>query len=182
MSKSERPITWAVIEWLEARGWLLVFTEVQLPRGLVSGRVDVAAASRGFRTSTAVEVKAVYRSGDPEGQLFDAARVAEHVYLAAPPDVIRRVNIPAGVGVLEAHADALRPRLVLAREALRRSPERTPRKEFLHALMRSAIRTGRFESSWVAEKVCPACMSGRCPLWQKSPTDEQIGEDSSALS
>jgi hypothetical protein len=168
----ERPISWAVIEWLEARGWPIIFTEVQIPRGLVRGRVDVAAASRGFRTSVVVEVKAVYRPGDPEGQLFDAGRVAEHVYVAAPPEVLGSLEAPAGAGILEARTDGSRTHLVLTSEAARGSPEPTPRKEFLHALMRSALRTGRFDSSWVEDTVCPACMSGHCPLW----VSHRVGE------
>jgi hypothetical protein len=80
----ELPIVYSVFEWLDASGWPLVFPEVSVPRGLIRGRVDVAAASKGFRKSVAVEVKAVYRPGDPEGQLFDAGRAAEYVYLAAP--------------------------------------------------------------------------------------------------
>lgn len=176
----ERPITWAVIEWLQARGWPLVFPEVQIPRGLIRGRVDVAAASTGFRTSVAVEVKAAYRPGDAEGQLFDARRVAERVYIAAPPEVIQRMEVPTVVGILEARPGVPRPTLELARDAALEVPESTPRKEYLHALMRSAMRTGRFDSSWAEDNVCPACLSGRCPFWTRPLSGDEETESTAS--
>jgi hypothetical protein len=161
----ELPIVYSVIEWLDASGWPLVFPEVSVPRGLIRGRVDVAAASKGFRKSVAVEVKAIYRPGDPEGQLFDAGRAAEYVYLAAPPEVLGKTNVPASVGLLEAYPEGIRARLVVAREAKRGRPEPACRREFLHALIRSAMRRGRLDSTWIQGKLCPACSSGRCPFW-----------------
>lgn len=141
----------------------------------------MAAASRGFRISVAVEVKAAYRPGDGEGQLFDAQRVAEHVYIAAPREVIEQMEVPESVGVIEARPGTPRPTLELVRDAVRGSPEPTPRKEFLHALMRSAMRTGRFAPSWVRKDVCPACASGRCSLWiRPSRLGDDLGNGASA--
>lgn len=175
----ERPITWAVLEWLQGRGWPLIFTEIQIPRGFVRGRVDVAAASRGFRTSVVVEVKAVYVSGDPEGQVFDAVRAAEHVYLAAPREVVDAMEIPAGVGILVARTDGARATLDLVREAVRGRPEPGPRKDFLHALMRSAARRGSFDPQWAEGNVCPACSSDRCPVWCR-PIEFDVVEEQQA--
>jgi len=169
----ELPIVYSVIEWLDASGWPLVFPEVSVPRGLIRGRVDVAAASKGFRKSVAVEVKAVYRPGDPEDQLFDARRAAEYVYLAAPPEVLGKTNVPASVGLLGAYPEGIRARLVVVREAKRGRPEPACRREFLHALIRSTMRRGRLDSSWIEGKVCPACSSGRCPFWAV-PMDADI--------
>jgi hypothetical protein len=172
----ERPIVYAVIEWLDAAGWPLVFPEVTLPRGLIRGRVDVAAASRGFRDSVAVEVKAVHREGDAESQLFDAQRAAERVYFAGPAAVIGQTHIPSSVGILEAQTNGTRATLSLTREARRGKPTREVRSAFLHALMRSAAKRGRFDSSWTVGRVCAACASARCPFWLR-PTDLD-GEDS----
>jgi hypothetical protein len=156
---------YAVMGWLEREEWPQIFFEVSIPRGLIRGRVDVAAASKGFRTSVAIEVKAAYVPDDPEGQLFDARRAAELVYLAAPRSVISQTEIPAGVGILEATLDVAPVGLTVVRAAKRGRPNFQTRKEFLHALMRSASRRGRFDSSWTVGKVCPACSSGRCPFW-----------------
>ncbi len=60
---------YAVMTWLELEKWPLIFPEVAIPRGLLRGRVDVAAASKGFRHSAAVEVKAIYVQDSPEDQL-----------------------------------------------------------------------------------------------------------------
>ncbi|MCI4336294.1 MAG: hypothetical protein L3K17_03740 [Thermoplasmata archaeon] len=173
MPSRERPITHAVIEWLDSTGWPLIFPEVSIPRGLIRGRVDVAAASKGFRDSVAIEVKAVHRDGDAEDQLFDAGRAAERVYLAAPPEVALMSNMPASFGILEARTDGAKIRLVVARPARRGKPINAIRREFLHALMRSAAQRGRFDPRWTVRKVCPACLSDRCPFWSR-PVDTEV--------
>lgn len=176
----EAPIVYAVIEWLDASGWPLVFPEVSVPRGLIRGRVDVAAVSKNFRNSVAVEVKAVYRPDDAEYQLFDGQRAAEMVYLAAPSDVLAKTDVPTGVGILESRSAGGRATLVRLRRAVPKVPDRNSRKEFLHALMRSARRRGRLDTTWTEGRVCPACLSGSCPFWE-SPLDFDSDGDDPAL-
>src|SRR5580658_9780917 len=104
----EQPITWAVIEWLQADGWPHVFQEAEIRRGLEYGRADLGAARGDFRQSVAVEVKAVHVAQSEASQLFDARRSAEFVYIAAPAGVIEKVSVPEGVGVIES-APAIPP-------------------------------------------------------------------------
>ncbi len=98
----ELSISYAVFEGLSSRDWPLVFLEVMVPGGLSGGRVDVAAASKGFHVSAAVEVKSSDRAGSAEDQLFDGRRAAEYVYFAAPREGVHRTEIPKGIGILEA--------------------------------------------------------------------------------
>ena len=173
----ELPITYAVIEWLDQDGWPLIFPEVTLPRGLVRGRVDVAAVSKQFKRTVAVEVKALYHQDDTENQIFDAQRAAELVFLAAPQNVLKRVEVPSRIGILEADVGSAPVRLTLVRRAIPGSPEFGCRKEFLHALMRSALRRGRIDPTWIRGS-CPACLSAGCPLWYAPPEAEVVLDES----
>jgi hypothetical protein len=168
----ELPIMYAVMTWLESDKWPIIFPEVTIPRGLIRGRVDVAAASKAFRQSAAVEVKAVYVQDNPEGQLFDARRAAEYVYFAAPAPVLSRTDIPATVGVLEASTDSIPVRLTVVKPARRGRPDSDTRRAFLHALMRAALQRGRFDSSWTVGKSCPACSRSFCEVWNSAERDE----------
>lgn len=169
----EQPITWAVIEWLQAEGWPLVFQEADIRRGLGHGRADLGAASAHFARSAAVEVKATHVPESEVVQLFDACRAAEFVYFAAPRDVLDRVDAPKKVGLLEAGTAVppARPPLTLVRAATKGEPDWEMRKDFLHALMRAAVRRGRFDPSITAGKNCPACQSASCPFWRRPIPD-----------
>lgn len=172
----EQPITWAVIDWLQSEGWPHISWEADIRRGLRHGRADVGATREDFQESVAVEVKAVYVEGSQVGQLFDARSAAEYTYFAAPPEVIERATIPAEVGVLEAKnvAGSPRPSLIMKRRATRGQPEWELRKDFLHALMRSASRRGRFNPSATEGKACPACQGLRCPFWIRPSRDLDV--------
>ena len=172
----EQPITWAVIEWLQADGWPHVFQEAEIRRGLGYGRVDLGAAREDFRQSAVVEVKAVHVAQSEAAQLFDARRSAEFVYFAAPPEVIEKVHVPEGVGVIEA-APAVppaRPALTVRRRAALGKPVWEARKDFLHSLMRAAARRGRFDRSVTEGKTCPACQGLGCPYWLREVPDVDI--------
>jgi hypothetical protein len=173
---------YAVITWLESQQWPFITWEVTIPRGLIRGRVDVAAASKGFRQSVAVEVKAAYVPENPEGQLFDAQRAAEYVYIAAPPDVLCMIEIPASVGILEARSDGSRTIVIAKRPAKRGKPQREARKDYLHSLIRAAARRSTLESALVAKSVCPACMSNHCPFWRVPVDIEEVEIDSEDIS
>jgi hypothetical protein len=167
--------------WLESQKWPLIFYEVTIPRGLIRGRVDVAAASKGFRQSVAVEVKAAYVPEDPEGQLFDAQRAAEYVYIAAPPDVLNLIDIPASVGTLEAQSEGNRTTVIARKLAKRGTPQREARKDYLHSLIRAASRRGTLDPAWIAKSVCPACMSDHCPFWFVPADVESVDLDSDGI-
>lgn len=169
----EQPITWAVIEWLQAEDWPHVFQEADIRRGLGHGRADLGAASAHFARSAAVEVKAAHVPESEVVQLFDACRAAEFVYFAAPLEVIEKVDAPKKVGLLEAGpaVPPARPRIKVLRPASKGEPDWEMRKDFLHALMRAASRRGRFDTSITAGKNCPACQSASCPFWRRPSPD-----------
>jgi hypothetical protein len=173
----EQPITWAVIEWLQADGWPYVFQEAEIRRGLGYGRAELGAVREDFRQSVVVEVKAVHVAQSEAAQLFDARRAAEFVYFAAPAEVVEKVAVPKEVGIIEAGlaVPPARPTLTVRRRAVLGKPVWEARKDFLHALMRAAARRGRFDRSVTEGMTCPACQGLGCPFWFRGVPDIDIG-------
>jgi|HubBroStandDraft_1064217.scaffolds.fasta_scaffold20282_3 hypothetical protein len=174
----EQPITWAVIEWLQADGWPHVFQEAEIRRGLGYGRADLGAAREDFRQSVVVEVKAIHVAHSEAAQLFDARRAAEFVYFAAPAEVIEKITVPKGVGIIEAvlAVPPARPALAVRRRAVLGKPVWEARKDFLHALMRAAARRGRLDRSVTEGMTCPGCQGLHCPFWFRDALDVEVQE------
>ena len=87
--------------------------------------------------------------------------------------MIEKVDIPQGVGVIEASpaVPPARPALTVRRRAEVGKPVWGARKDFLHALTRAAARRGRFDPSVTEGKTCPACHGLGCPFWPRDIPD-----------
>ncbi len=184
LAETELGIAYATFNWLRLSGWPHVYFEVGISRGTVRGRVDVAAASAEFSKSLAVEVKREHRPRETGPQLFDSSLAADLVYLAAPPPVWPKLDLPPHVGVLEARpwpptrSSAVQLEVRLVRPAREHKTDMEARQQFLHSLMQQARKREPLPGDLVSSRVCPACLDKACPIWGfASPIEDMdLGE------
>lgn len=145
-----------------------------MSRGTKYGRVDVAAANEDFSKTLAVEIKRQDAHYEAEGQLFDAVRAADLVYIATPPSVWQRLALPSQVGVLEAHPwpvgkrQALQLTVRMVRLAQQNRADQNARRRFLHAIMQQARKRQGLPENLINSRVCPACLGSSCSIWGRT--------------
>jgi len=171
LAETELGIAYAAYNWLRSGGWPYVYFEVGISRGTIRGRVDVAAASADFTRSIAVEAKREHRPRQTGPQLFDASLAADFVYVAAPPPVWPKLDLPRHVGILEAHpwpagsSETVGLRVREVRPAGEHKTDPVARQWYLHSLMRQAKKRQPLPEELVSTRVCPACLDTLCPIW-----------------